>query len=203
MCFSVDSQTIMSQQNRQFSMNKTYGLIGKSGTGKSTLIKLILGLLKPTEGTVYVNQFPLTQFNLEDYYEKVFYLSQDVPIFQGTLKENIVFNQEISDEQVIEAMYRFQLGELYERLPEGLNTIVSEKGMNFSGGEKQRIAFTRLAFTQAEILILDEATSALDEKTEEKVLQEVQKFTHNKLTILVTHRPKTLRFVDEIIDLNE
>ena len=176
-CFSVDSQTIMSQQNRQFSMNKTYGLIGKSGTGKSTLIKLILGLLKPTEGTVYVNQFPLTQFNLEDYYEKVFYLSQDVPIFQ--------------------------LGELYERLPEGLNTIVSEKGMNFSGGEKQRIAFTRLAFTQAEILILDEATSALDEKTEEKVLQEVQKFTHNKLTILVTHRPKTLRFVDEIIDLNE
>ena len=202
-CFSVDSQTIMSQQNRQFSMNKTYGLIGKSGTGKSTLIKLILGLLKPTEGTVYVNQFPLTQFNLEDYYEKVFYLSQDVPIFQGTLKENIVFNQEISDEQVIEAMYRFQLGELYERLPEGLNTIVSEKGMNFSGGEKQRIAFTRLAFTQAEILILDEATSALDEKTEEKVLQEVQKFTHNKLTILVTHRPKTLRFVDEIIDLNE
>ena len=74
-CFSVDSQTIMSQQNRQFSMNKTYGLIGKSGTGKSTLIKLILGLLKPTEGTVYVNQFPLTQFNLEDYYEKVFYLS--------------------------------------------------------------------------------------------------------------------------------
>ncbi len=71
-CFSVDSQTIMSQQNRQFSMNKTYGLIGKSGTGKSTLIKLILGLLKPTEGTVYVNQFPLTQFNLEDYYEKVF-----------------------------------------------------------------------------------------------------------------------------------
>lgn len=72
MCFSVDSQTIMSQQNRQFSMNKTYGLIGKSGTGKSTLIKLILGLLKPTEGTVYVNQFPLTQFNLEDYYEKVF-----------------------------------------------------------------------------------------------------------------------------------
>ena len=179
-CFSVDSQTIMSQQNRQFSMNKTYGLIGKSGTGKSTLIKLILGLLKPTEGTVYVNQFPLTQFNLEDYYEKVFYLSQDVPIFQGTLKENIVLNQEISDEQVIEAMYRFQLGELYER-----------------------IAFTRLAFTQAEILILDEATSALDEKTEEKVLQEVQKFTHNKLTILVTHRPKTLRFVDEIIDLNE
>lgn len=172
-------------------------------SGKSTLIKLILGLLKPTEGKVYVNQFPLTQFNLEDYYEKVFYLSQDVPIFQGTLKENIVFNQEISDEQVIEAMYRFQLGELYERLPEGLNTIVSEKGMNFSGGEKQRIAFTRLAFTQAEILILDEATSALDEKTEEKVLQEVQKFTHNKLTILVTHRPKTLRFVDEIIDLNE
>ena len=202
-CFSVDSQTIMSQQNRQFSMNKTYGLIGKSGTGKSTLIKLILGLLKPTEGKVYVNQFPLTQFNLEDYYEKVFYLSQDVPIFQGTLKENIVLNQEISDEQVIEAMYRFQLGELYERLPESLNTIVSEKGMNFSGGEKQRIAFTRLAFTQAEILILDEATSALDEKTEEKVLQEVQKFTHNKLTILVTHRPKTLRFVDEIIDLNE
>ncbi len=101
---------------------------------------MLLGLLKPTEGTVYVNQFPLTQFNLEDYYEKVFYLSQDVPIFQGTLKENIVLNQEISDEQVIEAMYRFQLGELYERLPEGLNTIVSEKGMNFSGGEKQRIA---------------------------------------------------------------
>lgn len=173
-CFSVDSQTIMSQQNRQFSMNKIYGLIGKSGTGKSTMIKLILGLLKPTEGTVYVNQFPLSQFNLEDYYEKV-----------------------------IETLYRFQLRELYERLPEGLSTIVSEKGMNFSGGEKQRIAFTRLAFTQAEILILDEATSALDEKTEEKVLHEVQKFTHNKLTILVTHRPKTLRFVDEIIDLNE
>lgn len=179
-----------------------YGLIGESGSGKSTLIKLILGLIKPTTGNVYIDNRKLININSQDYYEHIFYLSQDVAIFQGSLRENIIFDKGISDKTIEEVLKKCQLTEFLTSLPDGLDTQIGEKGANISGGEKQRIAFARLFFSDAEIVILDEATSALDEETENRILREINSLLDNRIVIMITHRPRNLTFVDETIDLN-
>lgn len=199
----IQEKPILNNLSIKFERGRVYGLIGESGVGKSTLVKTILGLLKPTKGEVLLNQTQLSIYNLNDYYSHVFYLSQDAPIFQGTLKENIVFDKNVSDEKVIEALRKCQLSEFYHSLNNGLSTKIGEKGSNISGGEKQRIAFARMFFSEAEVIIIDEATSALDEVTEENVLAEVKNQFADKLVVIITHRPKNLKFVDEIIELKK
>lgn len=198
---SFDHKQVLGNINFVFDKKK-YGLIGESGSGKSTLIKLILGLIKPTTGGVLIDDRNLMDTNLQDYYDHVFYLSQEVAIFQGSLRENIVFDKPITDQTIKEVLMKCQLSEFLSSLPNGLDTQIGEKGANISGGEKQRIAFARLFFSDAEIVIFDEATSALDEETEERILKEINPSLIDKIVIMITHRPKNLTFVDEIIDLN-
>lgn len=198
---AFDSKQVLTNVNLVFDKKK-YGLIGESGSGKSTLVKLILGLIKPTTGNVCVGNRKLNGVNLQDYYEHVFYLSQDVAIFQGSLRENIVFDKDIADNTIKNILNKCQLSEFFTSLPNGLDTPIGERGANISGGEKQRIAFARLFFSDAEIVILDEATSALDEETEERILSEINSSLNDKIVIMITHRPKNLAFVDKIIDLN-
>lgn len=198
---AFDNNQVLTNVNLVFDKKK-YGLIGESGAGKSTLIKLVLGLIKPTGGNVYIGNRKLSETNLQDYYEHVFYLSQDIAIFQGSLRENIIFDKDISDDMIKNVLKKCQLSEFLTSLPNGLDTPIGERGANISGGEKQRIAFAHLFFSDAEIVILDEATSALDEETEERILSEIKSSLENKIVIMITHRPKNLVFVDKIIDLN-
>lgn len=200
---SIDNKVILSNFNLELKRDKVYGLVGESGAGKSTLMKVILGLFKPTKGNVLLNQKKLPNYNLNEYYDHVFYLSQEAPIFQGTLKENIIFDKNVSDNKVIEALEKCQLGHFYQSLEKGLDTQIGEKGSNISGGEKQRIAFARMFFSDAEIIVIDEATSALDENTEEKILIEISKLFKNKIVLMITHRPKNLRIVDEVIEIKK
>ena len=160
-------------------------------------------MYQPTTGAVLINHKNLVAYNLNDYYQHVFYLSQDAPIFQGTLKENIIFDKEIADEEIIAVLEKCQLGAFYQALKGGLSAEIGEKGANLSGGEKQRIAFARLFFTNAEVIVLDEATSALDEATEEKLFAAIKDQLKNKLVIMITHRPKNLVYADEIIELKK
>lgn len=199
----IQNKLILQNLSINLERGKVYGLVGESGAGKSTLVKLILGLLKPTNGEILLNQTPLSSYNLNDYYDHIFYLSQDAPIFQGSLKENIVFDKKVADSKVIAAMEKCQLGDFYSSLANGLTTQIGEKGANISGGEKQRIAFARMFFSDAEIIIIDEATSALDEITEDKVLNEVKEQFRDKIVVMITHRPKNLMFVDQIIELRK
>ena len=179
------------------------GILGPNGAGKSTLVKTILGLYQPTTGAILINHKNLAAYNLNDFYEHIFYLSQDAPIFQGTLKENIIFDKEIADEEIIAVLEKCQLGAFYQVLKGGLSAEIGEKGANLSGGEKQRIAFARLFFSDAEVIVLDEATSALDVTTEEKLFAAIKDQLKNKLVIMITHRPKNLIYVDEIIELKK
>ncbi|MCQ9210584.1 ATP-binding cassette domain-containing protein [Granulicatella seriolae] len=197
----VGNKVILSDFNYSFESDTIYGLVGTSGSGKSTLVKTILGLLKPSMGKIYLDGVDFSTIKLNDFYNQVFYLSQESPIFPGTLRENIIFDKQVSDESVIDALKRSQLLKFYEELPYGLDTKINNATV--SGGEKQRIAFARMFFTDATIIILDEATSALDEGTENLILKEITTLLSNKVTIMITHRPSNLVYVDEVIDLNK
>lgn len=135
---------------------------------------MLLGLFHPSEGTVRINNQNLDEFNLSSVYEQMFYLSQDAPIFEGTLRENIVLDCSATDSEIEKVLQKCQLGTFLQHLPDKLATKIRTQGINLSGGEKQRLAFARLFFSNAEVIFLDEATSALDHQTEQQLMAAVQ-----------------------------
>ena len=124
------------------------------------MAKILIGLLKYDEGDILFDDKPLKCFSLESLYEKVSYLSQDAPVFDGTIRENLVFDKEISDTDIHECLKAAQLLPMLSSLDNGVDTRIGEKGACLSGGEKQRLALARLWFDDSEIVVLDEATSA-------------------------------------------
>ncbi len=198
--FALD-QPIIENFSYTFEKGKVYGLIGKSGSGKSTLLKLILGVLPIDQGSILFDQQSLAELDLDSLYAHTMYLSQEAPIFDGSLRENIVFEKNVSEAALKEVLHKCQLADFYRQLPAKLDTAVGERGTRLSGGEKQRVAFARLFFAEAELIILDEATSALDHETASQLLQEAAAVFKNKIVIFVTHKPSELSWVDEIISL--
>ena len=177
--------------------------VGESGSGKSTLIKILLGLLKYNQGEVHLGDMELKEICLNNLYDRVSYLSQDAPVFDGTIKENLVFGKQVSEEQMLGALSEVQLSHLVENLAEGLNTEIGEKGTCLSGGEKQRLALARLWFEDSELVILDEATSAMDNLTEENVMKSVMQKMKDKTVIAIAHRLNSIAGFDRIILFKE
>ena len=140
---------------------------------------------------------------LNDLYDRVSYLSQDAPVFDGTIKENLVFEKKVLEEQMLDALSEVQLSHLVENLAEGLNTEIGEKGTCLSGGEKQRLALARLWFEDSELVILDEATSAMDNLTEENVMKSVMQKMKDKTVIAIAHRLNSIAGFDRIILFRE
>ena len=183
--------------------NSKVAFVGESGSGKSTIIKLILGLLKYKSGNVLIDKNELNKINLNCFYDKVTYLSQDCPIFDGTLKENIVFDKNIDDDKIIAVLKLVNLDKFYQGLENGLATELGEKGIKMSGGERQRVALARLFFDDSKIIILDESTSALDNITEKKVMKNILNKLSNKTFVIIAHRLETIKEVDNIFVLSE
>ena len=177
--------------------------VGESGSGKSTLIKILLGLLKYNQGEVHLGDMELKEICLNNLYDRVSYLSQDAPVFDGTIKENLVFGKQVSEEQMLGALSEVQLSHLVENLAEGLNTEIGEKGTCLSGGEKQRLALARLWFEDSELVIMDEATSAMDNLTEEIVMKSVMQKMKDKTVIAIAHRLNSIAGFDRIILFKE
>lgn len=136
---------------------------------------------------------------LDELYNKVSYLSQDAPVFDGTIRENLVFEQNVSEDQILKALSKVQLSYLIENVAEGLDTEIGEKGTCLSGGEKQRLALARLWFEDSELVILDEATSAMDNLTEENVMRAVIQRLKGKTVIAIAHRLNSIAGFDRII----
>ena len=173
--------------------------VGASGSGKSTLIKILLGLLKYNKGHIRLGEMELSDICLNDLYDKVSYISQDAPVFDGTIQENLVFEKKVSKEQMLKALSEVQLSYLAGNLKEGFNTEIGEKGTCLSGGEKQRLALARLWFQDAELVVLDEATSAMDNLTEENVMKAVMHKLQEKTVIAIAHRLSSIADFDRII----
>ena len=181
------------------------GVIGKTGSGKSTLINLLIGLLKPTEGKVEVDEFDINE-SLKEWYKKIGYVPQSVYLIDDTIRKNIAFGlleENIDDNLVKQAVEKANLNEFLYSLPNGLETIVGEKGINISGGQQQRIGIARALYRDPEILILDEATSSLDQPTEKKIIESIELLKGIKTLIVITHRLYTVESCDKVFFIDK
>ena len=201
--FQYEERKIIDGLSLSIQKGEKIAFVGESGSGKSTLIKILLGLLKYNQGEVRLGDMELKEICLNNLYDRVSYLSQDAPVFDGTIKENLVFEKQVSVEQMLGVLSEVQLSHLVENLAEGLNTEIGEKGTCLSGGEKQRLALARLWFEDSELVILDEATSAMDNLTEENVMKSVMQKMKDKTVIAIAHRLNSIAGFDRIILFKE
>ena len=197
--FQYETRTIFDNLSLSIKKGEKIAFVGESGSGKSTLIKLLLGLLKYDKGEIRLGDMELRDICLMDLYDKVRYLSQDTPVFDGSIKENLVFDKNVPEEQIWNALRKVQLSYFVEKLATGLDTQIGEKGTCLSGGEKQRLALARLWFDDSELVILDEATSAIDNLTEESVMKAVMQQLNGKTVIAIAHRLNSIAGFDRII----
>ncbi|MBN1936485.1 MAG: ABC transporter ATP-binding protein, partial [Anaerolineae bacterium] len=201
--FSYEEQTILHDLSLRFEGGKSTALVGTTGSGKSTIAKLVLALLKPDEGTIRVDGQEVSQVSLDSYYEHVAYISQDAPVFDGTLRENLLFDRRAADEEIWPVLEKVRLRDLVEYLPKKLDTEIGERGIKLSGGEKQRLAFGRMFFQNPQILVLDEPTSALDSTTEAFITENMLDLFRGKTLIVIAHRLQTVKNVDRILVIEE
>ncbi|RZL03753.1 MAG: type I secretion system permease/ATPase [Rubrivivax sp.] len=179
-------------------------LIGKVGSGKTTLQKLILGLYQPAQGAVLLDGIDLRQLDPADVRRNLGYVSQDVTLFFGTLRENIIFGMpHARDDAIVAAAELAGINDMIHRHPQGFDMPVGERGELLSGGQRQGVGIARAVLHNAPILLLDEPTSAMDFSTEAYVTQRMKEFSAGKTVVLVTHRTSMLSFVDRVIVVDQ
>lgn len=179
-------------------------VVGQSGSGKSTLINLLPRFVDPESGRVLIDGEDIRDFRLGSLRKKLAFVTQDVVIFDDTLRNNLTYGlEDVTDEQIQEALEAASLTEMVAELPEGLETRTGEGGSLFSGGQKQRISIARAFLRNAPILIMDEATSALDSKTERHVAEAMDRLRSGRTCLIVAHRLSTIAGVDRIVVMKE
>lgn len=202
--YPQSNQSVLQKIDFSLEKGQCVALVGESGSGKSTLIDLLTGLLSPSLGNILLDGVPLDELNVDQWRRKIGLVIQESPIFHTTVLENIAWGYEDPDPESAKRCAQLaHAWEFIETLPEGLNTVMGEKGGRFSVGQKQRIALARALYRNPSLLILDEATSALDGGSE-KIIQESLENLKGKFAIfMVAHRLKTVHMADKIIVLGE
>lgn len=180
------------------------GLVGHSGSGKSTITRLLLRFLDIQDGTILIDGQDIKHITQDDLRRNIAFVPQEPLLFHRTLKDNIGYSREdASDEEIHEASQLAYADEFIKQLPETYNTLVGERGVKLSGGEKQRVAIARAMLTDAPLLILDEATSALDSKSEKLITKALDELMKERTTIVIAHRLSTIKKLDRIIVLRD
>lgn len=186
--------------NLTLQKGESIALIGKSGSGKTTLVDVILGLLEPQQGDILVDGISVYE-NLRSWQNLVGYIPQSIFLTDESIEQNIAFGVpelEIDPERLAQAIHSAQLEELIQQLPQGVKTLVGERGVRLSGGQRQRIGIARALYHEREILVLDEATSALDNETEKLVTESIQSLAGQKTMIIIAHRLSTVEHCDRL-----
>ncbi|SNC76022.1 ATP-binding cassette, subfamily B [Marinobacter sp. es.048] len=177
----------------------TLALVGATGSGKSTLIKLLLRFYDPSNGQIRIDGQPIRDLSLQSLRGAIGLVSQDVYLFEGTIRENLAYgNPAASDTEIIDAAKTAEAWSFIEALPEGLNTPVGERGIRLSGGQRQRLSLARALLKDPPILVLDEATSAVDNETEAAIQRSLKRIGHNRTVIMIAHRLSTIVDADSI-----
>lgn len=197
--YPTGEQPAVSDVSLTIEMGSSVGFVGESGSGKSTLVDILLGLLVPQHGEIRVDSQRLDEV-MAAWRSRVGYVPQDVSLFDGSIAQNVAlsWHEDIDIDKVIDCLKRAQLWDVIQARPGGLNARVGERGMAFSGGQRQRLGIARALYTDPYVLILDEATSALDTKTEAKVAEAIQGLRGEVTLISIAHRLSTVRDVDEL-----
>jgi len=186
------------------SAGESFGIVGPTGSGKSTLLDIVLGILEPDAGAVFVDGAPLGE-RRDAWQRSVGYVPQDVYLVDDTLRANVAlgwYGDEIDEERVLEAVRLAELDDVVERLPQGLDTRVGERGVRLSGGQRQRVGLARALYTRPGVLVLDEATSNLDQVTERQIVDTLKALRTGVTKIVVTHRTASVRTCDRILYLD-
>lgn len=197
---------VLSGINLTIPVGSRIALVGRTGSGKTTLAHLLLGLYRPTEGDLSLDGVPLTEEEIPAWQANCAFVAQDIRLFDASVRENVAFGldvEHIQDNEVWAALEAAQFGEFVSEMPYGLFTMIGDNGVKLSGGQRQRLSLARAFYRQANILVLDEATSALDNKTEKDVLQALDLVGRRCTTIVIAHRLTTVRKCDQIYEVNK
>jgi ABC-type multidrug transport system fused ATPase/permease subunit len=203
--FSYDNVDVpaLTDVNMFVRRGEAVGIIGSSGSGKSTLVDVLLGLLQPNSGQILVDNQNI-QTNLRSWQNQIGYVPQTIFLTDDSLRRNIALglpDNLVDADAVVDALRAAQLQDFVAGLPDGLDTVVGERGVRLSGGQRQRIGIARALYNKPEVLVLDEATSSLDTETEHEVMKAVQALQGTKTVVIVAHRLSTVEYCDRLYRL--
>ncbi|MBO6516693.1 MAG: ABC transporter ATP-binding protein [Bacteroidia bacterium] len=203
--FSYDKAPTLENINFRIKKGQTLGIIGTTGSGKSTIASLLLRLYKPVEGTITMDGADINDLELARYRELFGYVPQDIFLFSETIRENILFgsNNERTEEDIEEVATLSDVWEDIQHFPAQLETVLGERGITLSGGQKQRVAIARALIRKPEILVLDDSLSAVDTNTERTIKNNLKKLGQNKTLVLISHRVSTVEDADYILVLDD
>jgi ATP-binding cassette, subfamily C, bacterial LapB len=204
--FSYYEETIKALKNITFRIKpgEKIGIIGPVGSGKSTIGKLLMGFFSPTSGSIYMDGLDINQIDPVDLRQNISYVPQDVTLFSGTVRDNIVLKfPHATDEEIIRAARFGAVNLLTDRHPLGMDLQVGERGFNVSGGQRQSIAVARAFITESPIVLLDEPTNAMDYNTEMKVIGNLKDAIKDKTVLIITHKPSILILVDRLLVMDD
>ncbi|MHA1582835.1 MAG: ABC transporter ATP-binding protein [Candidatus Baldrarchaeia archaeon] len=193
------SKLVLKNINFEVKPGQTVAIVGTTGSGKTTLVKLISRLYDVTSGRILIDGIDIRKYDLKSLREQISYIEQDIFLFSTTIYENITFGKPSSLEEVIKVTKEAQAHEFISKLPDGYFTVIGERGVTLSGGERQRIAIARALLTNPRILILDDSTSAIDSETEDKIQKAIFKARKGRTTFIITHRLSQIRWADLIL----
>jgi len=202
-CFSYKDKAVLHNIVMQIPKGKTVALLGPSGSGKTTLAHIVLGLYATSSGEIKIDGIPITQIGLDRLREHIALVLQTPRMFNDTLRHNLTLGRNISDAALYEALYVAQLGEVVEKLTEGLDTRIGKEGIRLSGGERQRLAIARMLVSEPNVIILDESTSALDIHTENDLFRSLRTYLEGKTMLIIAHRLSTIEHADLVYVLKE
>lgn len=200
----TNGQKVFSDLNLEIKNGQTVAIVGSTGAGKSTLIKLLMRFYAPSAGKILINNTDIKDLKLKNLRQAISFVSQDVFLFSGSIKENISYGQEnASMDQIINAAKVAEIHDFINGLPKGYDTQVGERGINLSGGQAQRLSIARAVLKNSPIFVFDEATSAVDNETEEAIQRSLKKIVKGRSAIVIAHRLSTIRHADAIYVLDK
>jgi ATP-binding cassette subfamily B protein len=179
----------------------TVAFVGPSGAGKTTLVKLLVGLYPPKQGQIFYNDYPSNVIDLDRLRERIGFVTQDTQLFSGTIRENLLFvRPDATDVECLDVLHKAAADSLLARADKGLDTVIGEGGVKVSGGEKQRLSIARALLRKPHLIVFDEATSSLDSLTEEEISRTMRDVAGDRevMTILIAHRLSTVMHADRI-----
>ena len=201
--YQTANKNVFDNLSLEFVKGKSYAIIGESGTGKSTLIDLLMDFLTPVKGSVEINGIDSRKIDEECLSTKIIYVGQEAIIFNDTIKNNICVNGTYSKDTVMEVLEQVELKEEVLNITDNIDFLLTYKGTNISGGQKQRLNIARALIKRPEVLILDESVNALDSKTRRKVVSKLLEIFDENIIIFVTHDQDILKLVDIVVNLDQ